>query len=245
MLSRSIMLRTACVAVAAAVISISVSTGIRYLVGAQADGITVAVRIVLPFIVAIPLGLIWFSKLEKLETNYRDLLRKTNALMKVAGTDPLTGLRNRRSFTEQFDIARSHGVDGTFIIADLDYLKQINDRHGHLAGDDAIVAAATALYKVLGDDALIARIGGDEFCSFLPSRRYEEIGELVSKINRAATEEFVLLSGLKDVTISMSVGKQRCTAGQTFRDIIAQSDHNLYTQKRSRPDKVKRGPAAA
>lgn len=93
----SVIRRTGYVAVAAAAISISISTGVRFLMGTEADSVTVAVRFSLPFLIAIPIGLVWFNKLEKLEASYCDLLRKTNELMTKAGTDPLTGLRNRRS----------------------------------------------------------------------------------------------------------------------------------------------------
>lgn len=202
--------------------------------GAEADSVTVAVRFTLPFLIAIPIGLVWFSKLEKLEASYRDLLRKTNELMTAAGTDPLTGLRNRRSFTEQFDVARAHGVGGTFLIADVDYLKQINDQYGHLAGDDAILAASAAITKVLGDEALIARIGGDEFCAFLPNRSLREIDDLSVRINSIAGEDFRRRSGLEEATVTLSIGHQLCKPGQSFRDLISQSDRSLYKKKRLR-----------
>lgn len=225
--------RTAIVTLVAASISISLSTGIRILVGAEADAITIAVRLVLPFVIAIPLGLVWFTKLDALELSYRELLKKTNQLAKTASADPLTGLLNRRSFVEQFEVARAHGVGGSFCIADIDYLKAINDSFGHLAGDDAILATGEALSSILGEESLIARIGGDEFCAFVPYP-VGDVEELSRRINEVAAEEFRKRSGLLDYQLGVSIGHQICRSGLTFRDLMARSDNSLYRSKRHR-----------
>lgn len=217
----------------AAAISISISTGIRFVMGTQADAVTIAVRLILPFVIAIPLGLVWFTKLDALELSYRDLLKKTNQLAKTASADPLTGLLNRRSFVEQFEVARVHGVGGSFCIADIDYLKAINDSYGHLAGDDAILSVAAALSSVLGEESLIARIGGDEFCAFVP-HPIGDVAELSQRINEVAAGEFRKRTGLVDYQLGVSFGHQVCKAGLTFRDLMAGSDTNLYRSKRHR-----------
>jgi len=217
-----------------AVISISVSTGIRFLVGAKSDGITIFVRIILPLIIAFPIAIVLFAKIEKLDKAYRELLKQARELQKHANTDPLTGLLNRRSFEAQFDTAMAHRSGGKFIIADVDFLKTINDQYGHLTGDDAIISAARALEIILGDECLIARIGGDEFCAFVPRSRVEKINQLVKEINEAATSEFKSRSGLENFPLSISVGSQRCSPGTTFREVIAQTDSELYRKKRSR-----------
>ncbi len=231
--SKYVWKRTAVVTLVAAAISISVSTGIRILIGAEADTVTIAVRLVLPFVIAIPLGLVWFTKLEALDRSYRDLLKQTNQLAKTASADPLTGFLNRRSFIEQFEVAQTHGVTGSFLIADVDYLKAINDRFGHLTGDDAIIATGEALASVLGGESLIARIGGDEFCAFVP-QGVQDIDELSVRINEVATREFRQRSGLADYYLAVSLGTQTCKPGMTFRDLIAQSDTSLYRIKRHR-----------
>ena len=232
--SRYVLRRTAVVTLIAATISISVSTGIRILIGAQADLVTIIVRLVLPFLIAIPLGLIWFSRMERLDHAYRDLMKRTTELARRASTDPLTGLLNRRSFAEQFDLALSHGVKGGFLIADVDYLKPINDRHGHLVGDEAIVSAGIALREVLGDSSLVARIGGDEFCGFVPLERSGDPEQLFVRICKRAAREFRERTGLAEPELSLSCGFALCRQGQTFRDMIAQTDDSLYSRKRQR-----------
>lgn len=222
--------RTLTVTLIAAAISISVSTGIRFVIGAEADMVTVIVRLVMPFVIAIPLGLVWFSKLERLEKSYRTLTKKANELARHASTDPLTGLLNRRSFAEKFDLAVSLDIKGVFLLADLDELKSINDRMGHLAGDDAIIAVGTALSTVLGEESLVGRIGGDEFCAFLP----EWSDDIPERVNRLASEEFRSRTGVADVTVSASIGHATCRAGKKFRDMIALTDTRLYSRKRDR-----------
>lgn len=84
-------------------------------------------------------------------------------LRRAALTDTLTKLPNRRAFFEEVR-RRSHITDRLgIVIADVDGLKQINDRDGHEAGDDAIINAGRALVAYLGSDSFVCRFGGDEF----------------------------------------------------------------------------------
>ncbi|WP_343316120.1 GGDEF domain-containing protein [Brucella sp. BE17] len=232
--SKNVLKRTITVTLIAAAISISVSTGIRYLIGAQADTVTIIVRIILPFVIAIPLALVWFTRMEKLDTAYRKLVRHANELARTASVDPLTGVLNRRSFIEQFNGAMLINVRGWFLIADIDYLKKINDRYGHLTGDDAVISVASALQNELPEDSLIARIGGDEFCAFVPKGASKNLDPLVQRLNIVAGTIFS--SKRKDVPhkLTMSAGYTICRPKQTFEELMAVTDENLYRKKRER-----------
>ncbi|MFC5387445.1 GGDEF domain-containing protein [Aquamicrobium segne] len=233
--SRYVLKRSVQVTLIAAAISISFSTGLRLLVGAKADAITIFVRLVLPFVIAPPIAIVWFSKMEKLERAYRNLLRQSAELARRANTDPLTGLLNRRSFEEQFNMAMAHDIAGKFIIADVDYLKAINDKYGHLTGDDAILSVAAALQAVLGEESLIARIGGDEFCAFIPHAEKGDHDRLLGDINDIANREFGCRTETPELRLSISAGLQMCKPGQTFRAMLEKTDSDLYRKKRSRP----------
>lgn len=232
--SRYVLKWTVIVTLICAAISISISTGVRFYLGIKSDNITIMARLVLPFLIAFPIAIVLFSKIEKLDQAYRNLIKQARELAKRANTDPLTGLLNRRSFEEQFDTAIQHRSGGKFIIADMDYLKSINDRHGHLIGDDAIVSVARALETVLGDECLIARIGGDEFCAYVPHGEARTVDQLLEDINRAATMEFRKRSGLERHSLSITVGVRKCQSGITFREMVSQTDGELYRGKRSR-----------
>jgi len=232
--SRRVLKRTAAVSLIAAFVSISISTGIRFVMDVQSDTITIVVRLVLPFLIAIPIALIWFSKLERLEVAYRALVRQANELARTASSDPLTGVLNRRSFIEQFERAMELGVRGWFLIADIDYLKVINDNFGHLAGDEAVISTAKALETVLPDDSLIARIGGDEFCAFVPGLSQGSMIALSKQISETAGIIFKASVVIDGAALSVSVGKVVCKPKQTFKDVISQADERLYRKKRMR-----------
>lgn len=226
--------RTALVAVIAALISISLSTGIRVVIGARSDTVTIVVRLLLPFLIAIPLGVFWFSRLEKLEQSYRVAVKRANELARVASIDPLTGLLNRRSFIQQFNAANKAGVRGWFLIADIDYLKRINDQYGHPTGDDAVISVAQALEDCLSNDSLIARIGGDEFCAFVPKAGICNIDSAVADISSRASGLLNEKRPDKELPLSVSVGLTTCKPRQTFEEVMALADKGLYRKKRSR-----------
>lgn len=230
--------RTALVAVIAALISISLSTGIRVVIGARSDTVTIVVRLLLPFLIAIPLGVFWFSRLEKLEQSYRVAVKRANELARVASIDPLTGLLNRRSFIQQFNAANKAGVRGWFLIADIDYLKRINDQYGHPTGDDAVISVAQALEDCLSNDSLIARIGGDEFCAFVPKAEISNIDSVVADISSRASGLLNEKRPDKELPLSVSVGLATCKPRQTFEEALALADERLYRKKSDRPQKL-------
>jgi len=192
------------------------------------------IRAAVTAVLVLPLSVLIYAKLDKLERDYATLLREASVLSLQASTDPLTGVLNRRSFEQQFNLAMKRLGKGHFIVADVDYLKTINDKHGHLAGDDAIMATATALRRVLGDASLIARIGGDEFCAFLPVGASSDFRNMTGRINASATEEFHRRSGLNSLNLTISIGMQECSSGADFRAMIRNTDSDLYRKKKAR-----------
>lgn len=226
--------KTAAVSCIAAAISISVSTGIRYLLDVHSDTITIIVRLILPFVIAIPLALVWFTRLESLQNAYRHLVRHSNELARTASSDPLTGLLNRRAFIEQFDGAMQLNVRGWFLIADVDFLKKINDAFGHPAGDDAILAVSKAMQSQLPPEALIARIGGDEFCAFVPKESNQDIKAIIHQINGEAAEVFARIRAGISQSLSISIGFLPVKPHQTFAEIMSLTDERLYRKKRER-----------
>ena len=102
-----------------------------------------------------------------------DLESGAEAASELARADPLTGLGNRRAFEEtlasELARVRRHGGELALLVCDLDSFKQINDRHGHLAGDDCLRQAASALHDQLRLADRCFRWGGDEFAVLLPA----------------------------------------------------------------------------
>ncbi|MDQ3730045.1 MAG: GGDEF domain-containing protein [Actinomycetota bacterium] len=166
------------VAVAAYYIALTASDG--------ADGL-VALRLTMLAATVVVVALVTAGIAGQL----REVLRRLEA---AAGTDPLTGLLNRRAFEESFETELSRAGRGNFGVGlamlDLDGFKAFNDRHGHPAGDMAL----QRLSRVLGDATraidLVARVGGEEFAVLAPESTTAGTLALAERLRRAIEVEF-------------------------------------------------------
>jgi diguanylate cyclase (GGDEF)-like protein len=142
----------------------------------------------------------------------------------AASTDPLTGLLNRRAFGQRLghELARARRTGEAFatLLIDVDHFKQINDRHGHAAGDAALVDLAAVLGRELREVDSVARIGGDEFAILLPATGVTGA--------RATAERLAAASG-----IPISVGAAVYGIdGHTGDELARAADAALYAAKR-------------
>jgi diguanylate cyclase (GGDEF)-like protein len=165
----------------------------------------------------------------------RQLLEKQDhsyILRNLAMIDPLTGLYNRR-FAEQrlaAEVSRSErrGHPLTVIAMDLDNFKQINDTHGHPAGDQVLQEFASQLNKVIRGSDLAVRLGGDEFLVLLPECTAEQL-QIV--LDRLSTLE-VAWHGQK-IAVTFSAGWKDYKNGDRPEELLAGADEALYTSKRA------------
>jgi diguanylate cyclase (GGDEF)-like protein len=126
----------------------------------------------------------------------KDRLEKLiDRLADAAREDPLTGLRNRRGFDEVFDLeverAQRSGTPLSLLIGDLDHFKHVNDRLGHLKGDEALVRAGQVLARAKRRIDLVARFGGEEFAVLLPDSDEHAAYIVAERLRRTIQEEFV------------------------------------------------------
>ncbi len=149
-----------------------------------------------------------------------------------ANTDPLTGLLNRRAMdAAAAKYMRTHeGRRLSAVQLDLDSYKPINDRLGHAAGDQALVAVAHFLRGASRDGDLVARVGGDEFMLFLPNTSAEQAMHL-SEVLCTGLEQLDL--GLEDrhIHVTGSFGLSQANAGDTWDDLCLHCDRALYFVK--------------
>ena len=119
-----------------------------------------------------------------------DRRERESELRRLADTDPLTELFNRRRFAAELNrhLARAerYGQRGSLLLVDVDRLKSINDRAGHLAGDNAIITTATLLRSHLRSSDVVARIGGDEFAILLPDAGPAQAATVAQALLRGA-----------------------------------------------------------
>jgi len=133
-------------------------------------------------------------------------------LHQLAATDDLTGLHNLRSFEARLaHLVRDSAGDGTplsMLVLDVDRLKSINDRHGHLAGAEAVRTVGRVLAARLPRDAVACRYGGDEFAVALPAHRGDQALAVASDLRQAVADLAPVLAGVSfpQGALSISIG---------------------------------------
>lgn len=153
-------------------------------------------------------------------------------LERLADSDTLTPLRNRRAFVREVEraIARAarHGTPAAVMIADLDGLKAINDTRGHQAGDAALMHVGYCLLAQVRVTDVVARIGGDEFGLVL-----EELDEAAAWAKAASLAE-ECAAEIDGTRVSISVGYAMIAPGDTLDTLLARADATMYRVKRAR-----------
>lgn len=157
------------------------------------------------------------------------------AMQQRAVTDPLTGLYNRHFLEESFKrellIAERAGHPVSVIMGDLDHFKTVNDRHGHLAGDEVLRAFGALLSNNARATDIICRYGGEEFLLVLPGLPQEGAALRAEQLRRAMSTTHVDYSGSQiKVTVSFGVATYP-TDGRTPDELIASADSALYSAK--------------
>lgn len=153
----------------------------------------------------------------------------------LVSTDPLTGLGSKRSFDEALDQAlacsRELGEPLALLMMDLDRIKPINDRYGHLFGAHCIREAGRIIGRVVGDAGQACRFGGDEFTAFLPGRDRTAALELAERIRVAVETAGMAKDGVPlSPTISIGAAAFPVDADGVL-DLTAAADRALYRAK--------------
>ena len=166
---------------------------------------------------------------------------------RLATTDPLTGLFNRRTFIElaERELARSRRDSSSLslMILDLDHFKQVNDTYGHLVGDDVLVAFASLIRDRARRGDLVVRYGGEEFCVVLPATSLPAAVALAERI-RAATAATALTARPMKITVSVGVTAYAGGASVTLETLLARADEALYRAKHEGRNRVVALPLA-
>jgi diguanylate cyclase (GGDEF)-like protein len=166
-------------------------------------------------------------------------LDSIDELNRLSETDALTELMNRRAFNERLEqtieTAKRYHRPLCLVIADLDNFKRINDRFGHTAGDDVLVAFAQLLREQSRSVDAVARIGGEEFAIIMPESSVDHVLEYAERM-RAATEARVRM---QEETVTASFGiADAADCSYDSRALIAAADAALYAAKAAGRNRV-------
>ena len=169
----------------------------------------------------------------ELEHYHHELEEANEQLRKLAVTDVLTGLRNRRAFEErlvmEFSMARRRKRELAVLLMDVDNFKQINDRYGHVAGDQVLRQMGELLRTTVRLPDLPARYGGEEFVVLLPESGEESALGLARRImDRVAAEQWE--NGKMTISIGMAAMNESLVNGL---QLVELADEALYAAKRA------------
>jgi diguanylate cyclase (GGDEF)-like protein/PAS domain S-box-containing protein len=174
----------------------------------------------------------------ELERYHRELEEANDRLRKLAVTDELTGLRNRRAFEErlvmEFSMARRRKRELSVLLIDVDDFKKVNDQWGHAAGDEVLRRLGTILRTTVRLPDLPARYGGEEFVVLLPESGKESALGLARRVmTRVATEPW----DNAPLTISIGMAAMNDSLVTGFQ-LVEMADEALYAAKRAGKNRV-------
>jgi diguanylate cyclase (GGDEF)-like protein len=174
-----------------------------------------------------------------------ELKEKNTLLKKLSVTDELTGLFNRRHFFESIKQHLALGLRHNFKIAcmlmDIDYFKNINDTHGHIAGDEVLRKIGALLNSCKRDGELLARFGGEEFvmCLFNTNTKSSlKAAERFRKLIKSHDFSTDTFRNIKNITMSIGIASCQQNAVITIDELLAAADKALYKSKADGRDRV-------
>jgi two-component system cell cycle response regulator len=176
---------------------------------------------------------VFISRLRSLmlvKKQFNLLRRQSEEMRRMASQDILTGVYNKRYLVEratQF-LADPQNHPAWVVVLDLDHFKDINDRHGHIAGDRVLQAVGALLRVFFRNGDVIARSGGEEFVMLLKGRSREECQEEMEDLRRRV--ETLRPEGL-DLTASIGVASSMLSANNGYEEILDEADRAMYRAK--------------
>ncbi|MGL4209479.1 MAG: GGDEF domain-containing protein, partial [Candidatus Adiutrix sp.] len=169
---------------------------------------------------------------------------KYSSAMKMASRDSLTGLYNRRIFTEvlgrEFANAKRHGQSLSLLHIDLDHFKNVNDSFGHQTGDKVLQVVAKVITEVCRLTDIPARVGGEEFAIILPQTNEEQTYVLGGRLKTALAKcSFKAAGTVFSQTVSQGIVGLEHFLVKSPEDMLYWSDKALYLAKREGRDTIR------
>jgi eukaryotic-like serine/threonine-protein kinase len=155
---------------------------------------------------------------------------------RLAITDNLTGLLNRRAFSEaaerEFERARRYRRPLSLILFDIDKFKSVNDAHGHLIGDQVLRVLSDTVRKTTRATDIVCRWGGEEFLILMPEQGHDQAVATAERLRQDASNLVVVTpSGHLSLTISLGVASLKRQEDETLDSLIGRADAAMYEAK--------------
>jgi diguanylate cyclase (GGDEF)-like protein len=165
---------------------------------------------------------------------------------RLATTDDLTGLLNRRAFFARAEAARLLALRQrqpiTLLMLDIDHFKQLNDRFGHATGDEALIKFSATCIEALREHDILGRLGGEEFALVLPGTDLEGALHVAERLRQGVVDTRLLTCG-NNYTMTVSIGVVLVDPEENLATALGRADHALYDAKRKGRNRVEAGIA--
>jgi len=174
-----------------------------------------------------------------IQATERQLTIHNQELHVEAGTDPLTGLPNRRALLDVIDMYRKDNPDSQFCvaIADIDFFKRVNDTYGHNCGDYTLKTLSKLFMDRAESKYTVCRWGGEEFCFFLHGQNLDEAGIIVHDLHQAVKKMPLHFEDI-DFSITITIGVEENDFHSSMEEIFNRADRKLYMGKANGRDQV-------
>lgn len=163
-----------------------------------------------------------------------DLQEAHRELQVLASTDSLTGAANRREFLarteEEMAKAKRSKLPVSLVMMDLDYFKQINDQHGHMAGDEVLKSVIRTTMQQLRPGDVVGRLGGEEFAILLPYAAAQDALVIAERLRETLADAWIDC-GTVSLQTTVSMGVAQWLEGDTSQQWFAKADMRLYQAK--------------
>ena len=164
-------------------------------------------------------------------------------LYRTSVSDPLTGACNREHLdarlAEEVSYARRHSVELGLIMFDIDHFKQVNDKFGHQAGDQVLVALVSHVAEQIRGEDLLGRYGGEEFAIVLRTTDLYHTAHIAERIRQTAERMQVAYGdNILRVTVSVGCATLSCCEQPSAEQMMAVADRRLYAAKRAGRNRV-------
>lgn len=211
--------------------SFGITWGVAFSSGQAPGFVATSLSVGIPFVTAFPSLAYIFRQHGQLKEAYAQLEKAHIELQARSKIDSMTGLLNREALFEAMKISRSRIETGTLLVIDADHFKAINDTFGHGIGDRALKLIAFALQNVTRKGDLVGRIGGEEFCVFLPGAS-GETGMRVAQRIRAEVENTPFQTTEYQIyPLTISIGVASAPKNETNSQLLSRADRCLYMAK--------------
>lgn len=190
---------------------------------------------VLALVIAPP---IYWLVLSPIHQEYEKRLKaegEAEEMSRMAITDPLTHIMNRRGITvgllDAMAQAERYRTPLTVAMADIDHFKEVNDTHGHKAGDRVLKDVAAILSDALRMPDKVGRYGGEEFLMILPHTSLTQGRKIADRI-RASVSKWDFDLGAKKIRLTISIGLCQFKSGEDLEQFLSHADKALYEAKK-------------